>query len=89
MSNPTTFQGESGGSGALDWNDSAELLKKGDTGVGFEFMVIRRDTFADLIRFVLCLPADEQDRYVIQIRSRRYEGPDIRTLGARPDFPKR
>ncbi len=88
MSNPTTFQGESGGSGMIDWNESAELLKKGDTGVGFQLKVIRRDTFVELIRFVLSLPPAEQEDYVIQMGSRRCEIADIRTLGARPDYPK-
>lgn len=89
MTNPTTFQGESGGTGAIDWNDSSDLLKKGDTGVGFQFKAIRRGSFAELIRFVLNLPESEQDDYVIQKSGDRQFGiADIRTLAASPDFPK-
>lgn len=89
MTNPTTFQGESGGTGGIDWNDSAEILKKGDTGVGYQLKTIRRGPFGELIRFVLNLPQSEQDDYVIQKSGdRRYEIRDIRTLAARPDCPK-
>lgn len=89
MTNPTTFQGESGGSGTLDWNDSAELLKKEDTGVAYQLKAIRRGTFGELVRFVLNLPQGEQGDYAIQKSGdRRYEIGDIRTMAARPDFPK-
>jgi len=89
MTNPTTFQGESGGTGAIDWSDSAELLRKGDSGVGFQFKAIRRGGFGELIAFVLTLPEDEQEDYAIQKSGdRRFEIGDIRSLAARPDFRK-
>ena len=89
MTNPTTFQGESGGTGAIDWNDRSELLRKGDSGVGFQFKAIRRGGFGELIRFVLTLPEGEQGDYAIQKSGdRRFEIGDIRSLAARSGFPK-
>lgn len=88
MTNPTTFQGESGGTDALEWNDSASLLRKEDAGLGFQFKSIRRGTFVELIRFVLNLPEAEQDDYAIQKSGdRRFEIAEIRALAASPAFP--
>ena len=88
-SNPTTFQGESGGPGGIDWGDSSEMLKREDSGVGFRFKSIRRGTFAELIRFVMSLPESDQALYAIQKSGdRRFEIADIRNLARRSDFPK-
>ena len=88
-SNPTTFQGESGGPGGIDWTDSSEMLRKEDAGVGFRFKTIRRGTFAEMISFVMSLPESEQEHYAIQKSGdRRFEIGDIRNLARRPDFPK-
>ena len=89
MTNPTTYKGESGGTGATEWNDGAALLRNEDSGVGYQFKTIRRGTFAELIRFILTLSEDEQNDYAIQKSGdRRFEIAEIRTLAASPDFPK-
>lgn len=90
MSNsPTTFHGEPGGPGGLDWDDTAELHKKEDGGgLLHGFKTIRRATFAELIDFIMDLPESEQPLYAIQKDGgRRIEIGEIRNLFRRPDFP--
>ena len=88
-SNPTTFQGESGGQPGPDWDDSASLLKRESGGVAFNFQTIRRGTFAELITFVMNLPEAEQGDYAIQKSGdRRFEIGEIRSLHRREDFPR-
>lgn len=89
MNNPTTFQGESGGPGGIDWNDSAELHRRGDGGGLLDNLKsIRRGTFGELIRFVMSLPDSEQENYVIdKAGDRRFGIGEIRNLSRRPDFP--
>ena len=87
-SNPTTFQGESGGSGGIDWNDSSSLLRAEDSGLDYQLEAVRRGTFADLIAFVMTLPADQQKNYVIQKSGdRRFDFDEICALSRRADFP--
>ena len=87
--NPTTFQGESAGATGWGWDDSASLLKRGDTGVAYAFQTIRSGSFAELISFVLTLPDTEQGGYAIQKSGdRRFEIGEIRSLARRPDFPR-
>ncbi|MBV1917664.1 MAG: hypothetical protein KUG65_06340 [Sphingomonadaceae bacterium] len=90
MTSPSTFQGESGGDSEIDWNDSAELHKRGDGGGLLDsFKSIRRGAFAEMIRFVMSLPEDERGKYVIdKAGDRRFQSNDIEALARRPDFPE-
>ncbi|PEQ13261.1 hypothetical protein B2G71_07415 [Novosphingobium sp. PC22D] len=87
-SNPTTYHGEPGDS-VFDWNDSAELQRRGDSGVLRQFSTVRRGTVAELIEFVMDLPEDEQANYAIQKSGdARFEVGAIRAMARRSDFPK-
>lgn len=90
-SNPSTFQGESGGPSGIDWDDHSELHKREDGGgLAHRFKTIRRGTFAELIDFVMDLPEADQPLYAIQKGGdRRFEIGEIRNLFRRADFPKR
>lgn len=90
MSSPSTFRGESGGPGGIDWNDSAELHKRLDGGgVLDNFKSIRRGTFAEMIRFVMSLPEAERVNYVIdKAGDHRFQPGEIAALARRDDFPK-
>lgn len=86
---PTTIQG-----GPFDeepgWDDSAELHKITDGGGVLNFFkALRRDTVANLIRYVMHLSDEEQAQYSIQKDGDRNLGiADIRRLYRRPDFPR-
>lgn len=85
--NPTTFQGEPGDI-EFDWNDAADLQRKGDSGVLRRFNTVRRGTVAELVNFVMDLPESEQDQYAIQKSGdARFEIGAIRALARRPGFP--
>ncbi len=88
--NPTTFGGESAGDHGIGWDDAATLHRKEDGGGVFHgFKVLRRGSFADLIRFVALLPEAERSYYMIEkAGDRQYQAPEIATLYARPDMPK-
>ncbi|WP_260923843.1 hypothetical protein [Novosphingobium sp. 9] len=87
--NPTTIQG-----GPFDevpgWDDSAELHRTNDGGGVLNFFkAIRRDTTANLIRYVMHLNDDEQAHYAIQKDGdRMLQIGDIRRLYRRSDFPR-
>lgn len=87
-SNPTTFQGEPGDID-FDWNDAADLQRTEDSGVLRQFQTVRRGTVAELVTFVMNLPAADQDHYAIQKSGDgRFEIGAIRALARRPGFPK-
>ncbi|MPS67033.1 MAG: hypothetical protein E2586_00865 [Novosphingobium sp.] len=85
---PTTIQGIPAGE-SPGWNDGAELHKTADGGGLFNvFKGIRRDTVANLIRYVMHLPEADQAGYAVQKDGDRLlEIGDIRRLYRRTDFP--
>jgi len=88
--NPTTFAGEAGGEKSLDWDDPATLHHRANgAGVLHGFTTLRRSNFADLIRFVANLPAEERAQYMIErAGDRQYEPYEIVALYQRADFPR-
>ncbi|WP_156842382.1 hypothetical protein [Novosphingobium aquimarinum] len=88
-SNPTTYQGEPGDI-EFDWDDAADLQKAEDSGMLRRFQSVRRGTVAELVRFVMDLPEDEQQNYAIQKSGdARFEIGAIRALARRSGFPGR
>ena len=89
MSNsPQTFKAETG-AGGIDWEDPSSL-HRGDDGGGVlhDFKTVRHGTLAELVRFVLTLPEDQQSSYAIQKSGdRRFTADEILALSRRPDFP--
>ncbi|MGH6743604.1 hypothetical protein EDF58_1011382 [Novosphingobium sp. PhB57] len=85
---PTTIQGIPAGD-SPGWNDGAELHKATDgSGLFNVFKAIRRDTVANLIRYVMHLPEADQVNYSVQKDGDRLlEIGDIRRLYRRTDFP--
>lgn len=90
MSNPSTFKAEPNGHSGPDWGDHASLHRSNDGGgLLSDLKAVRHGSLADLIRFVVNLPADEQDHYVIEkAGDHRLTIGEIRTLSRRADFPR-
>ncbi len=89
MSNsPETFKAEPAAD-AIDWNDPSSLHRSDDGGgLLHDFKTVRHGTLAELIRFVLTIPEDQQSGYAIQKSGdRRLSADDILALSRRPDFP--
>ncbi|MFA7588029.1 MAG: hypothetical protein WCY11_17875 [Novosphingobium sp.] len=71
------------------WNHAASLLRVGDEGILAEFRAVRHGTLAEIIQFLLLLPEDERDGYLIeQTGSRRLTYAEASALASRPDFPR-
>lgn len=91
MTRPTTFHGESDVPNGIDWNDRATLHRrpngnKSDMLRGFS--IIRDGTFAEMVRFVASLPAEDRAGLVIQKSGDRlFELGEIMALARRPDLP--
>lgn len=86
---PSTFQAEPGKNG-IDWDDPSSL-HRGDDGGGLlhDLKTVRHGTLAELVRFVMTLPEDQQPRYAIEKSGdHRLTIGEIRALSRRSDFPK-
>ncbi|RZK03855.1 MAG: hypothetical protein EOO76_01125 [Novosphingobium sp.] len=90
MSNPSTFKAEPNGATGPDWGDHASLHRSNDGGgLLSDLKAVRHGSLADLIRFVVNLPNDEQDHYVIEkAGDHRLSIGEIRSLSRRADFPR-
>ncbi|MBW8785492.1 MAG: hypothetical protein JF593_12790 [Novosphingobium sp.] len=88
---PSTFAGGGGGGARrVEWDDSAELHRADDGGGLLNgFKAVRHGTLAELIRFVVALPAAERRRYVIErAGDHKLRADEVMALAARPDFPR-
>ena len=72
------------------WDDSAELHKCEDGGGLFHRLkTIRRGSMAELVQFVMNLPVDRQDDYLIEKDGdHAFRIGEIRHLYRRTDFPR-
>lgn len=86
---PSTFGGETINSGATAWNDGASLHTAEDgTGLLHGTKALRSGTFAEIIRHIASLPADQRGEYAIQkAGDRRYSADEAMALASHPDFP--
>ena len=86
---PSTVQSESGGHSSIGWNDAAELHKCEDGGGLFHRLkTLRRGTLAELVRFVMSLPDEQQQDYAIEKEGdHQLRIGEIRSLARRADFP--
>ena len=82
--------GDDIGSAPIAWHMHSELQKRvGGGGVLHDFTAIRSGTLAELVRFVMLLPEEEQQDYAILKEGDHVLEPrEIRKLAARADFPK-
>ncbi|MEE4199174.1 hypothetical protein [Erythrobacter sp.] len=87
---PSTYDGTPVNSDEDAWNDRAALHSKATSdGVISGGNALRRGTFAEMIRHVATLPADERDKYVIEKKGdREYTAAEAVALSERPDFPR-
>jgi len=87
---PSTYEGTPVKSGEHAWNDRAALHAKDDgDGVFDGAKALRRGTFAEMIRHVAMLPAEQRNKYVIEkAGDREYSAEEAVALASRPDFPK-
>ena len=85
---PSTFKAEPG-HGGLDWNVPAALHRSDDGGgVLHDMKAVRHGSLAELVRFVMTLPEEQRDLYVIdKSGDHRLTIGEIRNLSRRPDFP--
>lgn len=88
---PTTIETSSTGGHGYAWTDLAELHKAKDGGgLLHSFKSIRSGTVADLIAFVMDMPADMQNEYSIdKLGDHTLDITEIRRLRSRADFPSR
>ncbi|MDR7102571.1 hypothetical protein [Croceicoccus sp. BE223] len=88
---PTTFHAEPLDPTESDWEDGATLHRRAEgesSDMLRGFNVIRKGTFAELIRFVTRLPAEDRHGLVIQKRGdRMFTLGEIEALARRDDFP--
>jgi hypothetical protein len=89
VDHPTTFRGESGGSGRIDWDDFASIHRKNDGGGVLDAMKrVHSGTLAEMVALIRNMPADRRGDYVIQKSGdRRLEVAEIMALAQRNDFP--
>jgi hypothetical protein len=86
---PSTFGGETIKSGETAWNDAAALHSADDSsGILHGANALRRGTFAEMIRHIANLPADQQQDYAIEkAGDRRYSADEAIALASHSDFP--
>lgn len=77
---PSTFKGDPGNTGEIDWDDRATLQLNGT--------VLRRGTFAEMIRHIGLTDDHNRDRLVIEkAGDRAYTAEEAEELSRRADFP--
>jgi len=86
---PSTFQGESGASDGIDWDDHATVHSVSDgQGVLDPLKSLHRGTLAEMVALVSRMPAEERAGLAIQKAGDHLLGPaEIMALAARDDFP--
>ena len=86
---PSTSGGETLNTGETAWNDAAALHSADDgSGLLRGTKALRSGTFAEMIRHIAMLPADQRDDYSIEkAGDRRYSADEAMALASHPDFP--
>lgn len=87
---PSTFKGDAGNTGVIQWGDRASLHRKDAAdGVLDGANALRRGTFAELIRHAMLLPEEDRTKYQLEkAGDREYSMEEVAELYARDDFPK-
>lgn len=85
----TTIRAEPCDQIAAFWNDHATVLRReAADGVFHGLASLHSGTFADMVRMVARMPADERSGLVIEKSGdRQYSPAEIMALAARIDFP--
>ena len=86
---PSTFGGETINTGATAWKDAAALHPaESRSGLLGGAKALLSGTFADMIRHLASLPADERQDFAIEkAGDRRYSADEAIALASHPDFP--
>ena len=86
---PSTFKGDPGVPRKHAWDDHATIHKAiGGNGVLGSMKVLRRGTFAEMIRHLMMLPEEERRNYMIEkAGDREYSAVEVAALAACDDFP--
>ncbi len=87
---PSTFKGDTAHSEGIEWDDRASLHRTGDgDGVLDAAKGLRSGTFAELIRHMMLMPAEERaDYYIEKAGDREYRADEVTSLAQRADFPR-
>ncbi|MFU7528326.1 hypothetical protein [Qipengyuania sp. ASV99] len=86
---PSTFEGTPVPSGKHAWQDRAAIHPKNDSGGVLDgAKALRRGTFAEMIRHLASLPAEQRSGYLIKkAGDREYSAQQAIELASRDDFP--
>lgn len=86
---PSTYHARETHKDGIAWNDRASLHKNHDGGGVFDSAkALASGSFAEMIRHVMMLPAEDRDGYVIQkAGDHKLMRGEIEALAAREDFP--
>ena len=85
---PSTFGGTPNSSGAHAWDDRARLVPAGQDSVLGGRVALRRGTFAEMIRHIGQLPAEQRQDYAIEkAGDRTYSADEAMALASQSDFP--
>ena len=86
---PSTFKGNPANTGAIAWDDRAELHRADDGDGLFDgAKTLKSGSFAEIIRHLMLLPENERSKYVIEkAGDREYTASEAADLYARQDFP--
>ena len=86
---PTTFRADPDPHGAGFWEDRAALHRADNAGGLLDAATaLRRGSFAELVAYVMLLPEEERQDYVIEkLGDREYRADEIADLAARADYP--
>ena len=73
----------------VEWDDFSELHEQDDGGgILSSFKALHHGTLAELVRFIMHLPAADRPKYAIEKSGdHRLDWSEIAELAARPDFP--
>ena len=87
---PSTFDGDTSEHKGFAWDDRASLHRKDDGGGVLDSAKgLRSGTFADIVRHMMLLPAEERSAYYIEkAGDREYHADEVAALAGRPDFPR-
>ena len=86
---PSTFNGETNSSGKQAWDDRAQIMPASqDAQLSGGGVPLLRGTFAEMIRHMAQLPAEDRHGYVIaKAGDRNYDADEAMALASSPDFP--
>ena len=87
---PSTYNARDTHREGIQWEDRASLHQVGENNGLFDSAKgLRPGTFAEIIRHMMSMPAEERSGYYIEkAGDREYRAEEVAALAQRPDFPR-